>query len=157
HFVGDIHQPLHDVDNNDRGGNCTAIQFFTEDKPINLHAIWDYKLIEHRIDQQKSTQPQYAAALNEGYATRFDTLSSEKPDDPDTWAWQTHALADSVTYGNLSPAIPVETPNPQADCNAERDKVAALHIRIDDDYFSKAMPVIDKQLATAGYRLADLL
>ena len=28
HFVGDIHQPLHDTTNNDRGGNCVPVAFF---------------------------------------------------------------------------------------------------------------------------------
>ena len=41
--------------------------------------------------------------------------------------------------------------------NAERDKVQALHIAIGDAYFTKTMPVIDEQLATAGFRLAVLL
>ena len=35
HFVGDIHQPLHDSDNDDQGGNCTAIRFFTKKRPAN--------------------------------------------------------------------------------------------------------------------------
>ncbi len=28
HFVGDLHQPLHCVSNNDLGGNCVPISFF---------------------------------------------------------------------------------------------------------------------------------
>ncbi len=27
HFLGDLHQPLHDTSNNDRGGNSHAISF----------------------------------------------------------------------------------------------------------------------------------
>lgn len=157
HFLGDIHQPLHDVDNNDQGGNCTAMQFFTEDRPTNLHAIWDYKLIQRELEKDKLTQAAYAASLNSRFAPKYSALSGAKADDPNAWAWETHAIALSNTYGNLEPGIPVATPDPQSVCNLERDKVTALHIRIGDAYFAKAMPVIDERLATAGFRLALVL
>lgn len=41
HFIGDLSQPLHATDNHDRGGNCTEIIFFAQEKPENLHSIWD--------------------------------------------------------------------------------------------------------------------
>jgi hypothetical protein len=157
HFVGDIHQPLHDIDNNDQGGNCTVIRFFSEDRPANLHAIWDYKLIERELESEKLTQSAYAASLNARFATKYTALTAASPNDPDAWAWETNALAETVTYGNLEPAIPVEIPDPQSVCRAEQDKVQALHITIGDAYFNQAMTVIDEQLATAGFRLALLL
>jgi hypothetical protein len=156
HFVGDIHQPLHDSDNKDRGGNCTAIRFYAEERPANLHAVWDYKLIEREIAARKITEADFAAALDRQFAGQWKVWGEEKPD-PATWAWDGWALAKSVTYGDLQPGIPVETPNPQADCDAERAKVAALHIAVGDTYFGQTMPVIDEQLARAGYRLAGLL
>jgi hypothetical protein len=157
HFVGDIHQPLHDEDNNDQGGNCTAMQFFAEDRPANLHAIWDYKLIERELEKDKLTQAAWAAALDTRFATKYPAISAAKADDPVAWAWETHAMALSVAYGNLQPGIPVATPDPQSVCNAERDKVSALHIAIGEAYFAKTMPVIEERLATAGFRLAVLL
>jgi hypothetical protein len=157
HFLGDIHQPLHDEDNNDQGGNCTAMQFFTEDRPANLHAIWDYKLIQHELEKDKLSQPAYAAALNTRFSPKYAAISAAKADDPVGWAWETHAIAQSTTYGNLTPGIPVETPDPHSVCAAEREKVQALHIVIGQAYFDKAMPVIDERLATAGFRLATLL
>lgn len=45
HFVADLHQPLHAANKNDRGGNDTQVTFFGE--PTNLHAVWDYGLMEH--------------------------------------------------------------------------------------------------------------
>jgi len=156
HFVGDIHQPLHDSDNDDRGGNCTALTFYAEPRPANLHAIWDYKLLQLDLTNKKLSQSDLATALDLQFADQWKAWGEKKPD-PVAWAWEGWSLAKSVTYGDLKPAIPVEQPNPQADCNAERDKVAALHIPIDDAYFRKAMPVIDEQLAKAGYRLAGLL
>ena len=111
HFVGDLHQPLHDEDDNDQGGNCTAIRFFSEDRPANLHGIWDYKLIEHELEKEKLTQVQYAASLNDRFAAKYPAFAAAKPDDPMAWAWQAHAIALSNTYGNLDPAIPVAAPD----------------------------------------------
>ena len=44
HLVGDLHQPLHTIDDHDRGGNDVQIEFMG--KPGNLHSLWDYMLIE---------------------------------------------------------------------------------------------------------------
>ena len=160
HFVGDIHQPLHDSNNSDGGGNCTAIGFFKEEKPANLHAIWDYKLIQQDLTAKKETQTGYAHALDRQFAEHW-TAWGTPTIDPTAWAWEGNNLARTVTYGDLKPAIAMEQPGvpptSQADCNAERDKVAALHIAVSDSYFKAAIPVIDEQLAKAGYRLADLL
>jgi hypothetical protein len=131
------------------------MQFYSEDPPANLHAIWDYKLIQHQLVLQKKTQPAYADALNARFDSGYAALT--KGNDPVAWAWEGHAIAVSTAYGALRPGIPVETPNPKAVCSAERDKVQALHIAIGDAYFAKAMPAIDEQLATAGFRLAALL
>jgi hypothetical protein len=157
HFLGDIHQPLHDLDNNDKGGNCTAMQFFAEEKPVNLHAIWDYKLIQRELEKDHLTQTAYANALNDRFAAKYATVSSAKADDPIAWAWETHAIGETNTYGNLEPHIPIAAPDPQAVCAAERDRIQALHIRVGDAYFSSAMPAVDERLATAGFRLARLL
>lgn len=156
HFAGDIHQPLHDSDNDDRGGNCTSLRFFAEDRPANLHAIWDYKLIQRDLAGRKMSQTDYATALDRQLADRWKTKAALRPD-PEGWAWEGNALAKSVTYGDLKPLIPVEQPDPQADCDVERDKVAALHIAVAEDYFHQTIPVVDEQLAKAGYRLAELL
>ena len=78
HFVGDLHQPLHCVSNNDMGGNCVPVDFFgnppVEKNPQyesyapNLHAIWDSAIIQrmkgtesvaewaNSLDQQFSSQ-----------------------------------------------------------------------------------------------------
>jgi hypothetical protein len=35
HFVGDLHQPLHIADNNDRGGNCVPVKFSGDEPSIS--------------------------------------------------------------------------------------------------------------------------
>jgi hypothetical protein len=160
HFIGDLSQPLHASDNRDRGGNCTAISFFGGEKPDNLHAIWDYKIIAKEMADRHMTQSQYAAMLDKAYSPNWPWGGNQNIDVP-SQAWDSHAMAVVFTYGNLTPKIPVAPANAGlADnnaCNAERDTVQALHITIGADYESKALPVIDEQLAKAGLRLADLL
>src|SRR5262249_39981878 len=47
HFVGDLHQPLHDEDDGDKGGNSRRVVF--DGKPDNLHWVWDTGLLEHIV------------------------------------------------------------------------------------------------------------
>ncbi len=49
HLVGDLHQPLHTTSNNDRGGNCTPVQFFDDPKIANLHSVWDGMIINRDL------------------------------------------------------------------------------------------------------------
>jgi S1/P1 Nuclease len=45
HFVGDLHQPLHAADHEDRGGNCIGLEFGSR-HGHNLHAYWDVGVVE---------------------------------------------------------------------------------------------------------------
>ena len=149
HFVGDIHQPLHDSDNNDEGGNCTSLRFFDEATPAKLHAVWDFKLIQRDLASRHFNEARYAQALDRPFTSR--TLN------PVDWAWEGHALAVTVAYGDLKPRIPFEAPSPRLACKVETERVAALDIAIGQTYFAWTIPVIDEQLNRAGHRLAALL
>lgn len=46
HLVGDIHQPLHVGNGEDRGGNSVKIKWFY--KNSNLHRIWDSGMIDSK-------------------------------------------------------------------------------------------------------------
>ena len=155
HLIGDLHQPLHDMDNNDRGGNCTALTFFAESRPANLHAVWDYKLIQRELERTHQTQSQFSAALDRKHA-EYWTEWGQPRIDALAWAWEGHAIAE-IAYSYLRPQIPVESPNSSADCALEREKIAALHISVSNEYFEEVEPVIEQQLTKAGYRLAALL
>lgn len=45
HLMGDLAQPLHVGHTEDLGGNKIQVNFFGE--AVNLHSVWDYKMIEH--------------------------------------------------------------------------------------------------------------
>ena len=155
HLVGDIAQPLHAVDNHDQGGNCDEMRFPGAEKPEQLHGIWDYRIIQRDLDQKKQTVAQYAQAVNA--ETRVYSVEV----DPPAWAWESHKLALDSAYGLLNPPLPVAGADAgrasREECAAERNSVAALRINIGDDYVNRALPVIRRQLALAGQRLAALL
>ena len=44
HFLGDLHQPLHCADDNDRGGNDVQVKWFG--KKLNLHSLWDSGIVD---------------------------------------------------------------------------------------------------------------
>ncbi|MAY83459.1 MAG: S1/P1 Nuclease [Flavobacteriales bacterium] len=46
HLIGDIHQPLHVGNGEDRGGNSVKIKWFYEKS--NLHRIWDSGMIDSK-------------------------------------------------------------------------------------------------------------
>ncbi|MET0937498.1 MAG: S1/P1 nuclease [Luteibacter sp.] len=46
HFVGDVHQPLHAGNRDDKGGNDYQVQF--EGKGSNLHKVWDSGMLYTR-------------------------------------------------------------------------------------------------------------
>ncbi|MBV9509351.1 MAG: S1/P1 nuclease [Caulobacteraceae bacterium] len=46
HFVGDLHQPLHAADHDDRGGNCIGLDPSPDGRDTNLHAFWDVGAVE---------------------------------------------------------------------------------------------------------------
>jgi hypothetical protein len=43
HFVGDVHQPLHCSNDDDRGGNDIHVNF--NGRMTNLHAVWDTAIL----------------------------------------------------------------------------------------------------------------
>lgn len=46
HLVGDLHQPMHVGDKDDRGGNSVRVEWFG--KKSNLHRVWDSDMIESK-------------------------------------------------------------------------------------------------------------
>lgn len=57
HFVGDVHQPLHAGNRDDKGGNDYQVQF--DGKGSNLHKVWDSSMLYTRDLQA----PAYADRL----------------------------------------------------------------------------------------------
>ena len=88
HFIGDIHQPMHAVDEG-RGGNDIHISEFGSTQcgkyPCNLHYLWDGDLIEHT----GRSEQEYVAYLEKLIAER----KLQAGGTPETWANESLQLA----------------------------------------------------------------
>jgi hypothetical protein len=167
HFVGDIHQPLHDTTNNDRGGNCVPVAFFgrapRETNPTqesyapNLHGVWDVDIIERFMNAQ--TPQQTADDLDQKFRSKIPSWQS-KPADFNSWAWESHQKAETTSYGRLPVKIAIEMPQPIESC-ADDNHISTRMLHLDENldapYQDAAAPVVQEQLAKAGIRLAALL
>jgi hypothetical protein len=166
HFVGDLHQPLHAADNNDRGGNCLPLAFFGQ-KPEeskkgenfrpNLHGVWDTDLVERTAKELGPSE--FARELSAEFAAEMDAWKKQAVN-LDDWTWESHKLAVDIAYGDLPHAVPVESPRPIESCaddNHIAERLYQLHEKIDKPYLRESSPVIRRQLAKAGTRLAMLL
>lgn len=90
HFVGDLHQPLHDADNHDRGGNNVRVTFFGQS--TNLHSVWDGGIItKHGLNSVR-----YAAELE--HAISPGSIPSIQQGSLEDWAVEAHHLAVSNAY-----------------------------------------------------------
>lgn len=136
HFVGDLHQPLHAVDNHDRGGNDVKVAALRgpDGRATNLHAVWDTGLIN---------------LSDETEAARADRLLADLPAHPAPagqdvvqWAEESHDVAVRVVYRYPSFSLTGPGPDP---------------ITLDDAYRAAAMTTIDTQLRLGGARLAALV
>lgn len=128
HFVGDMHQPLHTGDNRDRGGNGVAAVF--QNKPTNLHAVWDYSVLEYAF--QRDSKLKGRIARGPGFWTRREMRKGT----PEEWLWQSHGYSRDTAYGSLTP---------------ERPAVLGA------SYADKTLPAMRLQIERAGVRLARLL
>ncbi len=133
HFVGDLHQPLHAANRNDRGGTQTEVEFLGQtldpfrDGPWTLHAVWDSGIVAERDPD----------ALH--YAERLNTWLQTQPEHAFEdgsvvdWAMESHRIAKEHAY-----VLP-------------EDRI------VGEEYVRANIPVVDQQLAKAGVRLARLL
>jgi hypothetical protein len=171
HLVGDMHQPLHEEDNNDRGGNCVPVSFLdhkAEQRPNgsygpNLHGVWDTDLVELAggIDRKSPN----AAAQVKGFAEQLDRESAaaihrEERETVDLIAWanQAHGMARSEAYPQLQPPIaPVEAPVPGSSCETTAAMYFARHETADATYIERGRSAVELLLPEAGARLADVL
>lgn len=132
HFVGDIHQPLHVGDNDDRGGNQTQIQFF--DRGTNLHRVWDSDIMRHIGGSDRVWTDRVRQGITRESAREWSAGTVED------WATETLKAA-KVAYG-MKPG--------------SRSLIAS-GASLGEDYVKTASPILREQLARAAVRLANEL
>lgn len=140
HFVGDVHQPLHTVlEKKGANGQKIAGKFHTPtcsdgcdvaQEYRNLHTMWDTGLIRFAYYDWGA----YVEVLEQRILKDPAIQAQGHSIDPVEWALQTHATLNQVWSDTTQDVL-----------------------TLDDEYYKKAMPVMDKQLALAGLHLAAFL
>jgi hypothetical protein len=139
HLVGDLHQPLHCAERKDssgrrdQGGNLCFVRFLDEPDLINLHRVWDYKIIERALTG--SDPLAYAEKLDAKIAG--DAASRWRGGSAKQWAVESFETAVKHVYAGVAPD---GEPTP-----------------LDHTYVDNGQKLIDEQLAKAGIRLAEIL
>jgi len=132
HFVGDLHQPLHSSDDNDRGGNNKKVSA-SGFRAGNLHHFWDTEFVN-----QLETDPKSIASDLIGHISK-DQIKTWQAGSPSDWAMDSFKVAKADTYGQLPEPGPRGT------------------FRLSEEYVTTAVDDVAQQLSKAGVRLAFVL
>lgn len=87
HLVGDIHQPLHVGNGEDRGGNDVRVQWFGSN--TNLHSVWDSRM----IDGKQFSYTEFADWVNHPSSAEVKSWQSATVRD---WAEESMSYRDQV-------------------------------------------------------------
>lgn len=169
HFVGDVHQPLHVIDNGDNGGNCVPVKYLhhepllnslhpeREDYSPNLHQIWDTEIVER--DMEVSNPHRYADELDEKFHAESPSWELAGIH-VENWAWEVHERAETDVYDAFAVKIAIEPdmkPKGCSDNNHVGKRMFEKRLTADETYQARAAKTVEKGLAEAGVRLAMIL
>ena len=132
HFVGDLHQPLHSSDDNDRGGNAKKVSA-AGFRAGNLHHFWDTEFVNQLEADARSIASDLIGHISN------DQTREWQAGEPSDWARESFQVAKDDAYGQL--------PEPSARGT----------FRLSDEYVTTATDDVAQQLSKAGVRLAFVL
>ncbi|MVM33772.1 hypothetical protein GO755_27285 [Spirosoma sp. HMF4905] len=143
HLAGDVHMPLHTTalidkqfPEGDRGGNLFKIKVLMSSQTINLHSFWDGMLLG--ADDYQSARN---LAVQVRKAVHRDQLPQLGKQDITSWSRESFQLAQDNAYRSNT-------------LSAGTDQEGAV---LPADYVATVKPIAQRQVALAGYRLADEL
>jgi len=137
HLVGDLHQPLHNADDGDSGGNAKLVRFMASPrarKPTNLHHIWDNMLFKD--SEVKKQKPEELAAELERDIAGKNTKTWTEGEIVDTVALEGFNIAKTKIYYSYN------------ETNGKD---------LGRDYQVEMQPIAFERVEKAGMRLAFLL
>lgn len=149
HVTGDIHQPFHTAelfsaaypDGDGGAGKQFVIDPLPPHAPIALHWLWDDSISRSGVAADADAR---ARQIEAAYprASLDELRTPAVPPDFRTWARdESHALALSFAL----PARPATSPTP------------AGAAPVPEAYWTQVQKVSERRVATAGYRMADLV
>lgn len=138
-LIGDVHQPLHCINDDDHNGNDKKVRYITPNKKgggarIRLHTLWD-ELIE-----TKAVEDPRELAFKLGKEITSKKKKEWEHGDPADWAWESYLIAKKEIYPDF--------PGGAADLTKQP---------LLDNYYGDMRPIVDEQLEKAGIRLAHIL
>ncbi|GAW15468.1 hypothetical protein ANO14919_048790 [Xylariales sp. No.14919] len=148
HFVGDIHQPLH-VENVAQGGNGIHVNW--EGHEFNLHHVWDSSIAEKMLGGNR--RKTYDNAFRWATDLTDEIKSGKYLTESASWIdglLLDDPIATSMVWANESNAYVCSHVFPEGPAAIVGQELAG-------EYFEKAAPVTELQVAKAGYRLAAWL
>ncbi|KAM0857289.1 hypothetical protein ACQ4PT_048558 [Festuca glaucescens] len=136
HFVGDVHQPMHCGRTADLGGNTVIVSWYKN--KTNLHKVWDEKVI--------------GTAMNRFYKDDLSTMIG---------AIKRNLTVVEKNKWEACPSRATSCADKFAEESAELSCPAYVGTEqgsnLEDEYFFKALPVVQKRIAQGGVRLAAIL
>lgn len=169
HFVGDLHQPLHAINNADNGGNCVPVKYFRHDPLVNpfhperedyspnLHQIWDTEIVER--DMEISNPFRYADELDEQFHPKTAEVEAAGIH-VENWAWESHDRAETAVYDAFPEKIGIEPDLKLKSCaenNHMGKRMVEKHLVVGETYQNNAAKAVEDGLWEAGVRLAMIL
>ncbi|WP_239805162.1 S1/P1 nuclease [Croceicoccus hydrothermalis] len=135
HMTGDVHQPLHSGDHEDRGGNDVEASYGIV-PGFNLHAVWDGPLAERAISAGgRDLVRRYSEAERRAIATG----------DPGDWGRESWEIGRGLIYPRAADGAP---------CAQDGPIPATVWTEAD---IEASVPVVQDRIRQAGLRLARLL
>lgn len=137
HFVGDLHQPLHAGEHDDKGGNDVAAAYGSySPRRFNLHSVWDGTLAERAITSGPTLVRRYSPAEKARLAAGTVTDWSRE-------SWQVARETVYPTAFGTDPCAPGFIP--------------PARVTLDNATVAKLAPVARLEVKRGGLRLAKLL
>ncbi|TWB45840.1 S1/P1 nuclease [Nitrospirillum pindoramense] len=142
HIVGDMHQPLHEEDNGDTGGNDVLV--ISDDSGLSaqkLHELWDTPLVDLGLGRNLGSATRTIAQKTASQSVPHLTTVDEVILASDAWVEDAHQLAQPA-YSLLNVAVGA-------------GKVSG--VRVTKEYVKTEMPIAVSQLGLAAVRLRATL
>lgn len=133
HFVGDVHQPLHAGDHEDRGGNDLKANYGVM-PGTNLHSVWDGLLADRALSAAPAIVRRFTADEKAAMATGTAR----------DWSMENWAISRDIAYRRAVDGDP---------CGAKPQ----LPVTIDEADVAASRAALRLQVERGGLRLARLL
>lgn len=132
HLVGDVHQPLHASNNDDKGGTQVYVIVGAKNR-MTLHRYWDAEIVYRLGRDAESTAANFAQRIGPDEIARWQQGSTRD------WTMESWRIARGDIYRRLPEPLP------------------SGDYRLDNTYHNRAREIARVQLQRAGVRIAFML